>query len=101
MCGDDDCCRRRRYGLVNAAGAIAFVVAGAWIAPRHRVIVASGPYVSGALLAWFVLGDWYFPEGDPRAYQPSRIPLVLTLIGGAIAVGIIAAIPSRKSIFKR
>ena len=75
-----------RYGLVSAAGAIAFVVAGVWLAPRYREVVAVGLFAIGARVAWIVEGPWSFPESHPRAYQTSWVPLVLTLIGGVIGV---------------
>jgi hypothetical protein len=75
-----------RYGLVNAAGAIAFVVAGAWMAPRYRAVVAAVLYALGTRLAYFVLDPWSFPEHHPRSYQESYVPLVLTLIGGLVGV---------------
>jgi ribosomal protein S18 acetylase RimI-like enzyme len=78
-----------RAGLVYAIGAVAWVIAGTWIAPRHRVAVAPVLYVVGAFLAWSELDGWYFPEGHPRAYQTSRVPLVLTLVGGFLAAAAI------------
>ena len=75
-----------RHGLVNAAAAILFVIAGAMVAPRFRMIVAIALYGVGACVAWIVLGAWYFPEGHPRAYQVSHVPLSLTLIGGLVGV---------------
>jgi hypothetical protein len=75
-----------RYGLVNAAGAIAFVVLGAWMAPRYRAAVAAILYAAGARIAWLALDSWWFPEGHPRAYQPSDVPLALTLAGGLLGV---------------
>jgi hypothetical protein len=71
-----------RTGLVYGAAALAFVVAGEMIAPRARFVVALVLYAAGACLAWFVLNPWWFPEHHPRAYQPSRVPLTLTLLGG-------------------
>ena len=79
-----------RAGLVYAIAAVAWVIAGTYVAPRHRRVVAVALYIAGACLAWFELNDWYIPEGYPRAYQHSRVPLVLTLAGGLIAVVIIA-----------
>jgi hypothetical protein len=79
-----------RYGLVNAASAIVFVVLGAWVAPRHRTVVAFTLFAFGAFIARLELRHWWFPEGHPRAYQTSEVPLALTLIGGVI--GIIASV---------
>ena len=81
-----------RYGLVNAAAAIAFVVAGARVAPRYRMIVALTLYGAGASVAWLVLNGWSFPEFHPRAYQASHIPLSLTLSGGLIGVLIVCVL---------
>jgi hypothetical protein len=75
-----------RYGLVNAGAAIAFVVVGAMMAPRYRMIVALALYGAGAYVAWVILDTWFFPESHPRAYQISHVPLLLTLLGGLIGV---------------
>ena len=75
-----------RTGFADGAAALAFVVAGAMIAPRSRLIVAMALCAVGAWVAWLVLGSWWFPENHPRAYQPSRMPLALTLLGGLIGV---------------
>jgi hypothetical protein len=80
-----------RLGAVYAIAAMAFVIAGSYVAPRYRAVVAVLLYTAGGCLAWWALNDWYIPEGYPRAYQPSRIPLVLTLIGGLIGVSAIVA----------
>ena len=86
-----------RVGLVDGAAALAFVVAGTMIAPRSRRIVAMALYAVGACIAWFVLEPWWFPENHPRAYQPSQIPLVLTLFGGLLGV-LITLVLARRSI---
>ena len=75
-----------RTGLVNGAAAIAFVVAGAMMAPRARLVVALVLYSAGACLASLVLNPWWFPEHHPQAYQPSRVPLTLTLLGGLVGL---------------
>ena len=75
-----------RAGTVLALAAIAFVLAGTWAAPRNRPIVAVLLYCVGAYLAWLDLRSWFIPEGYPLAYQPSRVPLALTLAGGLAAV---------------
>jgi hypothetical protein len=79
-----------RAGLAYGAAAVVFVVVGAIVAPKYRLMVSAGLYAVGALVAWQALRGWYFPEGHPRGYQPSQIPLVLTLCGGAIGVLAIA-----------
>ena len=83
-----------RAGLAYGVAAALFVAIGAIVAPRRRVAVALILYALGAVVAWPVLSGWYFPEGHPRAYTPSRVPLVLTLVGGAIGT-VIAILTSR------
>ena len=75
-----------RVGLGYAIAAALFVVVGAMVAPKHRLIVSIFLYALGATVAWYGLNDWYFPEHHPRAYQPSRIPVGMALSGGVIAV---------------
>jgi len=75
-----------RVGLAYATAAALFVVIGAMVAPKHRLIVSIFLYALGATVAWYGLHDWYFPEHHPRAYQPSRIPVEMALSGGVIAV---------------
>ena len=79
-----------RVGLVNAGAAAAFVLLGSLVAPRRRLLCAGALFLFGALVAWAVLGGWYFPEGHPRGYQPSRVPLIMTLAGGLLGVGGVA-----------
>ena len=78
-----------RAGLVYAIAAVAWVIAGTWVAPRRQPAVALLLYTAGACLAWFALKDWYVPEGYPRAYQRSRVPLVLPLLGGIVGTAAI------------
>lgn len=86
-----------RAGVVYGASALAWVVAGARMAPRARLVVASLLYAAGATLACVVLDTWWFPESHPRAYQASHVPLALTLTGGAAGVAIVALITRRRS----
>jgi len=87
-----------RVGLATAAAAVFFVLVGAMIAPKHRVIVSVLLYVVGATVAWYDLKGWYFPEHHPRAYQSSPVPLWLTLSGGLIAVLAVAVWSSRRRV---
>jgi hypothetical protein len=85
-----------RVGLANAAAAVLFVLVGAMVAPKHRTTVSIFLYAVGATVAWEGLKDWYFPEHHPRAYQPSLVPMWLTLGGGLIAVLMVAAWTGRQ-----
>lgn len=76
-----------------ALRAFAFVMAGALMAPRARLLIAPALFAAGAWLAWDVLGTWYFPESHPRAYEPSLLPLWGCWAGGVAAVAL-TALPS-------
>lgn len=54
------------------------------VAPNRRRLVVPFAFLCGAWVAWRVLGDWYFPEPHPRAYQTSRVPLIMTLVSGLV-----------------
>ena len=75
-----------REGLVSGVSALAFVVSGSMIAPRFRLVVALALYSIGAWIAWLFMSPWEFPEFHPRGYQPSWVPLPLTLLGGLIGL---------------
>jgi uncharacterized membrane protein (UPF0136 family) len=73
-----------RVGIVYAIAAAVWVIVGTRVAPTRRAVVPVALFAAGACLAWLVLHSWYFPESHPRAYQPSQVPLVLTLVGGLV-----------------
>lgn len=90
-----------RTGIVYGVAAAVWVVLAARVAPRDRILVGVVAFVAGACLALVGLGSWYFPEGHPRGYQPSRIPLAFTLVGGLMAVAAVAARYRRDSLRSR
>ena len=75
-----------RTGVVLALAAGSFVVAGAFVVPKWRLAAAVALFALGAWVADMDLRLWWFPEGHPRAYQTSHVPLTLTLIGGIVGV---------------
>ncbi|HYD51234.1 MAG TPA: hypothetical protein VEA99_01355, partial [Gemmatimonadaceae bacterium] len=84
-----------RAGLVYALAAMVFVIVGWLLAPKYRAVVAVMLYIVGASLAWWGLRGWYFPEGHPRRYEPSGVPLALCLLGGLAALLLVVARPLR------
>ena len=76
-------------GAANGVGALVWVGLGAGLAPKRRRVLSVGLFLVGAWIANFVLGWWYFPENHAHAYQPSVVPLRLTLacgVGGVLLV---------------
>lgn len=64
--------------LVGALCAAAWVLAAAWMAPRHQVRVAKGAFFAGALLAWPVAR-----MADPPGWSPFAVWLLAC--GGGLA----------------
>ena len=58
------------------------------MAPRAQRLVSLVLFACGASLTWLVASPWHFPEGHARAYQPSWVPLALTLAGGLVGLAI-------------
>lgn len=56
------------------------------VAPTQRRLVLLCAFLFGGWAAWRVVGDWDFPEQHPRAYQPSKLPLAMTLVSGLVCV---------------
>ena len=71
-----------RMGIFGATVAAVTIVAAWGMAPSYRSIASLAILVGGGWLAWQVLWHWNFPEHHPKAYQESKVPLVLTLLGG-------------------
>ena len=66
------------------------VVLTAYIgAPTAKISAASTFFTLGALLAWWILKDSFYPEIHPKAYQQTLIPLFATLAGGVISLGLV------------
>lgn len=59
------------------------------VAPTRRRRVVLFALLCGVWAAWRVLGDWYFPEHHPRAYQPSNVPLIMTLVSGLVCAAVL------------
>jgi len=59
------------------------------ISPCAKISAASTFFAIGALLAWWMLRNSFYPENHPKAYQPTLIPLFMTIAGGIAALGIV------------
>ena len=56
------------------------------VAPTQRRLVVLFAFLGGAWVAWRVLGHWYFPEHHARAYEPSPLPLTVTIGTGLVCL---------------
>lgn len=71
----------------------AFVTVGTayFIAPTYKLSAATCYFLIGAALACWILRSTTYPEDHPKAYQPTMIPLYMTLLGGIISLGLATA----------
>ncbi len=70
--------------------AISVVLTAYFMAPRYQLQIALVVFVAGALAAVSILSDTTFPEGHPRAYEPTRWPLAITVFGGVLGLALVA-----------
>jgi len=68
------------------------------IAPDRKPIASAVALVIGGMLAWNLVGHAVYPENNPKAYQPTYIPFVMTITGGFIGLAgsVITEIIKRK-----
>lgn len=74
------------YPLIGFCAASAVVGVAYLVAPTGKLIAAAVSYAIGSVLAYEALKDCY----DPRTYEPTLMPLWVTLSGGAITLAIVA-----------
>jgi len=72
------------YPLTGFCAASAVVSAAYIVAPERKLFAASISYAIGGALAYLALRDCY----DPRTYEPTLMPLWVTLSGGAVTLAI-------------
>ncbi len=65
-------------------------------APKYKKIYAILFFVLGAIAAYFALEPSFYPVSHPNAYEPTHLPLIVTLSGGVIAIVIIALLGKNK-----
>ncbi len=72
--------------IIGACSAFIVVLVGYKTAPKYKKHAAVLWLLSGAIAAFFLSGDSYYPENHQYAYQLTYIPLIATYISGIIAV---------------
>jgi hypothetical protein len=74
------------YPVIGFCAAFAVVATVYFVAPGQKLLAAFISYAIGGVLAYEALKDCY----DPRTYEPTLMPLWVTLAGGAIALAAVA-----------
>lgn len=72
--------------IIGAVAAFCVVIAGYLSAPSHKQIASVIWLIVGAVSAWILAGDSYYPEDHVHAYQLTFIPLTATYLSGFIAL---------------
>lgn len=70
--------------IAGFCAAFAVVMTSCAAAPRFKLTAAAVSLGAGALVAYWLLRNAYWPENYPNAYEPTLFPLWCTYGGGAV-----------------
>lgn len=69
---------------IGSVAAFCVVIVGYVTAPSHKRMASVIWLIVGAISAWFLAGDSYYPEDYEHAYQLTIIPLLATYLSGLL-----------------
>lgn len=72
--------------IIGGVAAFCVVMSAYSSAPSHKLFSATVWLIIGAIAAWFLSGDSYYPEDHQHAYQLTIIPLLATYLSGVFAL---------------
>lgn len=72
--------------IIGAVAAFCVVICGYITAPNYKRTSAASWLIVGAISAWFLAGDSFYPEDHEHAYQHTIIPIAATYVSGLIAL---------------
>jgi len=72
--------------IIGAVAAFCVVISGYVTAPSHKRTASAVWLIIGAISAWILAGDSYYPEDHEHAYQLTIIPLLATYLSGLLAL---------------
>jgi hypothetical protein len=72
--------------VIGSVAAFCVVISGYATAPNHKINTAVVWLIVGAISAWFLAGDSYYPEDYQSAYQLTIMPILATYLSGFIAL---------------
>ena len=72
--------------VIGFFAAFAVVLSTYLSAPHHKLTSAIAAFFVGAVLAWILLKDSFYPSsyGEELAYTSTYLPLVVTYLGGTL-----------------
>ena len=71
------------YGFIAA---FSVVLSAYSIAPSAKQCIGIIAFFVGAIAAWFIVGESYYPENYANPYQPTYLPLMVTYGGGLLGL---------------
>jgi MFS family permease len=74
--------------VIGSVAAFCVVISGYVTAPSHKKTASVVWLIVGAIAAWVLAGNSYYPEDYEHAYQPTLAPLLATYLSGLIALWI-------------
>ncbi len=92
----------RLFGLwehlwIGIACACTWVLTAYVVAPDKKRVAATVFFFAGTLLAWKLVGHSWYPEGSPKAYQPSRLPFTFACTAGLLTLWLLIMREKRKA----
>ena len=76
--------------------ALVWVLSAQFIAPARKPIASVVAFAVGAMFAWKRIGYSWYPENHPKAYQPTHIPILMTISGGLLGLAVSMTIEMMK-----
>ncbi|MBU2924378.1 hypothetical protein Q4506_01375 [Colwellia sp. 4_MG-2023] len=72
--------------IIGAFAAFCVVMCGYITAPSYKREAALIWFIVGAIAAWFLSGDSFYPEDHEHEYQLTIIPIIATYLSGIFAL---------------
>jgi hypothetical protein len=72
--------------VIGSVAAFCVVISGYATAPHYKINTAIIWLIIGAISAWFLAGDSYYPEDYQSAYQLTIMPILATYLSGFFAL---------------
>jgi len=72
--------------VIGSVAAFCVVISGYATAPNHKINTDVVWLIVGAISAWFLAGDSYYPEDYQSANQLTIIPIIATYLSGSFAL---------------
>lgn len=71
--------------IIGSVAAFCVVITGYTTAPSHKKLAAITWLIVGAVAAWVISNQSYYPEDNTQTYLVTLIPLAATYLSGLVA----------------